>query len=199
MAKQTASQTVGPYFAYCLTEAERYGGRDIASNVLVAEETLGSRIRIEGRVFDGAGKPVPDAMIEIWQANAAGRYAHPEDMRAQAALDPSFKGFGRAGTDGNGRFFFDTIKPGALPGARGAQQAPHINVIVFARGMLVHAYTRLYFSDEQKANAADPALGLVHEARRKTLIAERRESDGRIGYWLDIRLQGEDETVFFDV
>jgi len=199
MAKQTASQTVGPYFAYCLTEAERYGGRDITSNVLATEATLGSRIRIEGCVLDGAGKPVPDAMIEIWQANAAGRYAHPEDTRAQAAIDPAFKGFGRAGTDGNGRFFFDTIKPGALPGTRGAQQAPHINVMVFARGMLVHAYTRLYFSDEQQANAADPTLGSVPEARRKTLIAERRESDGRIAYRLDIRLQGADETVFFDV
>jgi protocatechuate 3,4-dioxygenase alpha subunit len=199
MAKQTASQTVGPYFAYCLTEAERYGGRDIASNVLATEQTLGHRIRIEGRVLDGAGKPVPDAMIEIWQANAAGRYTHPEDKRARAALDPSFKGFGRAGTDGNGRFFFDTIKPGALPGTRGAQQAPHVSVIVFARGMLVHAYTRLYFSDEHTANAADPTLGSVPEARRKTLIAERRESDGQVAYHFDIRLQGADETVFFDL
>jgi protocatechuate 3,4-dioxygenase alpha subunit len=199
MPKQTASQTVGPYFAYCLTEAERYGGRDITSRVLTTEKTLGSRIRIEGRVLDGAGKPVPDAMIEIWQANAAGRYAHPEDARGQAALDPSFKGFGRAGTDGDGRFFFDTIKPGGLPGARGARQAPHINVIVFARGMLVHAYTRLYFSDEQKANAADPTLSSVPEARRQTLIAGRHESDGHTTYRLDIRLQGADETVFFDV
>ena len=199
MAKQTASQTVGPYFAYCLTEAERYGGRDIASNVLAADGTLGHRIRIEGRVLDGAGKPVPDAMIEIWQANAVGRYDHPEDTRAQAALDPSFKGFGRAGTDANGRFFFDTVKPGALPGTGWAQQAPHVNVIVFARGMLVHAYTRLYFADDHEANAADPVLASIPERRRGTLIAERRQSDGRVAYRLDIRLQGEYETVFFDV
>lgn len=199
MAKQTASQTVGPYFAYCLTEAERYSGHSVASNRLVADATLGSRIQIEGRVFDGAGKPVPDAMIEIWQANAAGRYAHPEDTRGHAPLDHSFQGFGRAGTDAAGGYFFDTIKPGAVPGTAGSPQAPHVNVVVFARGMLVHAYTRLYFSDEQSANAADLLLNSVPESRRRTLVAKRHESDGRIAYLFDIRLQGDGETVFFDV
>ncbi|HYG86505.1 MAG TPA: protocatechuate 3,4-dioxygenase subunit alpha [Azospirillum sp.] len=193
MPKQTPSQTVGPYFAYAMTP-EPYGRRGIAGNRLVDMETRGERIRIEGNVFDGEGKPVIDAMIEIWQANAAGRYHHPADTRETVALDPHFTGFGRAGTDGQGMFFFETVKPGAT----GAGHAPHINVTVFARGMPCHAFTRFYFADEAGANAEDPVLREVPAERRSTLVAERVETPGGIVYRLNIHLQGDGETVFFD-
>lgn len=189
--KQTPSQTVGPFFSLGLTRT--------AVNVLVSDRTEGERIRIEGRVFDGDGKPVPDAMIEIWQANSYGRYNHPEDKQ-EKPLDSNFTGFGRAGTDENGIFWFDTIKPGSVPGWGDSIQAPHINVTVFARGMLVHAFTRIYFADEP-ANGTDPVLSSVkNEARRATLIAGReQQTDGNKVYRFDIRLQGEQETVFFDM
>lgn len=191
---QTPSQTVGPYFAYGLTP-EQYGYplKSIAGGRLAGDDAEGERIRIEGRVFDGAGAVIPDAMIEIWQADAQGRYAHPADPRASNA---GFHGFGRfgTGTDPQNRFVFDTVKPGAP----GDGQAPHVNVIVFMRGMLLHAYTRLYFSDETAANAADPVLATVPEERRGTLIAERRDGPGGVVYRFDIRMQGDAETVFFD-
>jgi protocatechuate 3,4-dioxygenase alpha subunit len=188
--KQTPSQTVGPFFSLGLTRKR--------ANVLVSDATQGERIRIEGRVFDGEGKPVPDAMIEIWQANAHGRYHHPEDKQ-EKPLDSSFMGFGRCETDANGVYWFETIKPGSVPGSGSSPQAPHLNVIVFARGMLVHAFTRIYFADEP-VNQADPILSRVEDAaRRATLIARREETGDKPLYRFDIRLQGESETVFFDM
>ena len=141
--KQTPSQTVGPFYSIGLTDREM--------NTLVADSTQGQRIRIEGQVIEGDGKPVPDAMVEIWQANAYGRYNHPEDKQ-EKPLDGSFTGWGRSGTDPSGFYSFDTIKPGPVPASEPSVQAPHINMTVFARGMLVHAFTRIYFSDEP-ANA----------------------------------------------
>lgn len=189
MPHQTPSQTVGPYFYFALL----HGG----DNVLVDGATLGDRIRIEGHVWDGEGQPVTDAMVEIWQANAAGRYCHPEDDQDKT-LDPAFKGFGRVGTDESGTFFFETIKPGAVPGHGNELQAPHVNVTVFARGLLNHAYTRLYFDDEP-LNADDSVLASIEdEARRSTLIAMRNDGEPPV-YRFDIHLQGDEETVFFDV
>lgn len=191
---QTPSQTVGPYFAYGLTPQQYgYPMKEIASGRLADDGVEGERIRIEGQVFDGAGAVVPDAMIEIWQADAQGRYAHPADPRGSNA---DFRGFGRfgTGTDPQNRFIFETVKPGLV----GDGQAPHINVIVFMRGMLVHAFTRLYFSDEVSANAADPALSSVPADRRGTLIAERHDGPTGTVYRFDIRMQGDSETVFFD-
>ena len=190
----TPSQTVGPFFAYCLTP-KAYGYAEVVTNDLVTEDAAGERIRIEGRVFDGDGAPVNDSMIEIWQADAAGRYAHPADKQRPNA---KFTGFGRAGTDAEGRFSFSTIKPGAVSGPDGKPQAPHILVAVFARGLPQHAYTRIYFSDEP-GNANDPILALVPADRRGTLIAQREEKRDGPTYVFDIRLQGENETVFFDV
>lgn len=191
---QTPSQTVGPFFAYGLTpEQYGYDFKSLAGPELVRDETAGTRIRIEGRVFDGEGKPVPDAMIEIWQADGSGRYAHPADPRGSNA---SFKGFGRCGTgtDLDYRFWFDTVKPGSVDG----KQAPHVNVIVFMRGILSHAYTRIYFADEASANASDPVLASVPADRRQTLMAERVETSAGAVYRFDIHMQGERETVFFD-
>jgi len=192
--RQTPSQTVGPYFAYGLTP-EQYGYpfKELTRNRLCDADTDGERIRIVGRVFDGAGDVIPDAMIEIWQADAQGRYAHPADPRGS---NIGFKGFGRfgTGTDPENRFLFDTIKPGAI----GDGQAPHINVIVFMRGILLHAYTRLYFSDEAAANASDPVWSALDAGRRDTLIAERQETDDGVFYHFDIHMQGDRETVFFD-
>src|SRR5919197_3360987 len=145
------SQTVGPFFHDCLLRP------DARRNVLVQPETRGERIRIEGRVLDGDGVGVPDALVEIWQANSHGRYRHPADTRGTAALDPSFTGFGRSGTDEAGRYWFETIKPGAVPFDDARVQAPHICVMVFARGLLNHLVTRLYFADEL-ANETDPVL-----------------------------------------
>ena len=198
MAGQTASQTIGPYFAYGLTP-ETYGRAGICGNVLAADETKGCRLRIEGRVFDGAAKPVDDALIEIWQANAAGRYNHAADGREDVALDAGFTGFGRCATDADGRSWFDTIKPGRTPDRGNTLQAPHLNVIVMARGMLAHVFTRFYFSDEADANARDPVLESVAAKRRPTLIAVRDDRRGGAAvYRLDVHLQGDGETVFFD-
>lgn len=198
MLRQTPSQTIGPFFAYGLTPQE-YGKPGIAGNVLIGAQTQGERIRIQGRVLDGAGDAIGDALIEIWQANAHGRYRHPADERDEVALDEHFKGFGRAATDDNGLFWFETVKPGPVPGRGNSLQAPHVNVVVFSRGMLLHTFTRLYFSDETAANRNDPVLSSVDEARRGTLIAPRDETPGGLVYRFDIHLQGEQETVFFDV
>ncbi len=138
---------------------------------------------------------MPDAMIELWQANAHGRYNHPADERRDNLLDPDFKGFGRAGTDIGGGFVFQTVKPGAI----GDGQAPHINLILFMRGLLSHAYTRIYFSDETAANDSDPVLRAVEQGRRHTLIARSDETPGGVVYRFDIHMQGDAETVFFDV
>jgi protocatechuate 3,4-dioxygenase alpha subunit len=193
MSGITPSQTVGPYYAIALTPGD-YDWPASAGNNLVTPDASGERIRIEGRVLDGDGKPVNDAMIEIWQADAAGRYAHPADKRANP--NAAFKGFGRAGTDESGSYRFETVKPGAVVGPKGSQ-APHVVVAVFARGMLRQCYTRLYFSDEK--NEADPVLALVPQERRATLMARRQNGGAQAVYRFDIRLQSEGETVFFDV
>jgi protocatechuate 3,4-dioxygenase alpha subunit len=189
----TPSQTVGPFFKYGLTPGGQYDWNDAFTSNLITADVSGERIRIEGRVFDGDGVAVPDCMLEVWQADSQGRFADPQDKRALP--NAAFRGFGRCGTDNNGAYSFDTIKPGSVPDPDGKAQAPHILLAVFGRGMLRHLYTRIYFADEA-GNAADPVLALVPADRRATLIATRK-GDGV--YTLDIRLQGEGETVFFDV
>lgn len=200
--KQTASQTAGPYVHIGL--APHAAGFDIFQNnfgnVLAGAQTRGERITIEGRVFDGTGTPIRDALVEIWQANSVGKYNHPADTQAKD-LDPDFRGWGRAAADFNtGVYTFETVKPGAVPGRHGRLMAPHVNVWVVARGINIGLNTRLYFADEEAANAKDPVLNLIElEARRRTLLAPRSERDGRVVYTFDIRVQGDDETVFFDV
>ena len=188
MLKQTSSQTVGPFFSFGLVS-----GRE---NDLVNDRTRGERIYITGLVIDGDGEPIPDAMVEIWQADAQGHFNHPADPNHKKA-DKSFRGFGRSQTVEGGAFWFKTIKPGCVPWDDGQDQAPHVNVRVFARGMLIHAVTRLYFSDES-ANQTDPVLNSVDPKRRQTLIANREESEDLACYRFDIHLQGDGETVFFD-
>ena len=198
--KETASQTAGPYVHIGLIPQQ--AGFDIFEknfgNVLVTPETQGERIRIEGRVFDGLGEPLRDVLVEIWQANAAGKYNHPAD-RQDKPIDPHFRGWGRAGSDfETGLYSFETIKPGPVPGTNGATQAPHILIGFYSRGLLTHLYTRLYFSDEA-ANASDTVLALVPADRRDTLIAKKEQRDGTTVYRLDLSFQPEHETVFFDV
>jgi len=165
-------------------------------NILVDERTAGQRIRITGQVLDGEGKPVTDALIEIWQADAGGHFNHPADPdRSQA--DPHFRGFGRSQTEDDGRFKFETVKPGPVPGRAGGMQAPHVDLRVFARGMLIHVVTRLYFADEP-ANESDAVLNSVEPARRPTLIAALERTGDQPTYCFDIHLQGERETVFFE-
>jgi protocatechuate 3,4-dioxygenase, alpha subunit len=183
----TPSQTVGPFFHFALP----YPGGDTLTNAA----TLGEHITLEGRVTDGAGEPVTDALIEIWQANAQGRYNHPDDTQDRQ-LDPNFNGFGRACTDEQGHYRFHTIRPGAVPGPGGTQQAPHIAVSVLGRGIMKRMATRAYFEGDP-ANDADPILALIPSERRGTLIAARI-GDGA-AYRFDIRLQGDNETVFFDI
>ncbi len=186
----TPSQTVGPFFSFGLT-AENSSVRCIAG-----PQAKGERVVLACRVLDGDGAPVPDAMIEIWQADANGKYNHPDD-RQDKTVDPAFLGFGRMGTADDGNCSFETIKPGRVPGPGNVLQASHLNVAVFARGMLKQLYTRIYF-DGDPANQEDPVLALVPEDRRETLIA--RPDPGSPGVWrFDLHLQGESETVFFDV
>ncbi len=188
------SQTVGPFFLNCLLRD------DARRNVLVGPQTAGERIRIEGRVLDGDGVGVPDALVEIWQANAGGRYHHPADRRDDVPLDPDFIGFGRSGTEEAGAFWFETIKPGTVPFEGQRMQAPHIGVQVFSRGLINHLVTRLYFEGEP-ANASDPVLLRVPAERRGTLIAHRApDASAELAvYRFDIVLQGPGETVFFNV
>jgi protocatechuate 3,4-dioxygenase alpha subunit len=184
----SASQTIGPFFHNGML-------RDARRHTLIAPETEGQRIRLEGYVYDGDGQGVPDAMIEIWQANHHGRYRHPADQRA-APLDPAFSGFGRCGSDASGFYWFETIKPGRVPFDDRRMQAPHICVAVFARGLLNHLMTRIYFADEP-ANVEDPILGYVPTERQGTLMARRPGGD--TVYRFDIVLQGAGETVFFNI
>ena len=186
MSRVTGFQTVGPFFAVAL--------RTRALMQMVRDETRGERITIEGVLLDGAGSPMPDGLIEIWQADADGRYAHPDDPRG-AEADPSFSGYGWRHTNEDGGFRFDTIKPGAVETLDGRMQAPHIMVSVMGRGILTRFITRLYFEGDA-ANDRDPILALVPAPRRDTLIA-RRTGEGC--YRFDIRIQGPGETVFFDV
>ena len=182
MRGQTPSQTIGPFFAHALT-AGATAYRPPVCGDLADEACEGRPIRIEGRVVDGNGEGVSDGMVEVWQADARGEYRS----------DSGFRGFGRFGTDASGRFRVRTVKPGpAAPGA-----APHLHLAVFARGMLNHAFTRVYFSDESEANRSDPVLGSVPADRRETLVARCR--DGEAIYDFEIVLQGKRETVFFDV
>jgi protocatechuate 3,4-dioxygenase alpha subunit len=187
--KPTASQTVGPFFNFGLTTNLQLGN-------LAGPDVKGERIRLSFRVLDGDGVPAAgDAMIELWQADSAGRYAHPID--GQSADAGAFHGFGRLETDLSGCCTFETIKPGRVNAPDGSLQAPHINVTVFGRGLLAHLHTRVYFEGEP-ANAKDPVLALVPEERRATLLARQSETDPA-AWSFDIVLQGDGETVFFDV
>ena len=187
----TPSQTIGPFHRIMVPWE---GGAE-----LVAPDDPDA-IRIQGRILDGAGQPVDDSVVEIWQANLHGRYAHAEDTR-EVPLVEGFEGFGRAITDGEGRFSIVTVKPGCVPGPGDTVQAPHIALAVFARGLLKHLVTRIYFSDEASANENDPVLLSIEDAgRRQTLMAVKQEGDGTPPmYQFDIHLQGPRETVFFDV
>jgi protocatechuate 3,4-dioxygenase alpha subunit len=172
------------------------------SNVLAGSGTQGERIRIEGRVIDGSGTPVRDVLVELWQANASGKYNHPADGQDKP-LDPTFRGWGRACSDfKTGVWTFDTIKPGPVEGRGGRPMAPHLSLWIVARGINIGLNTRMYFSDEKDANAKDPVLNLIEwEVRRQTLIGERGSAlrDGIAVYKFDIHLQGPQETVFFDI
>ena len=188
----SSSQTIGPFFHDGLMRA------DAQRTQLALPATIGERIRITGHVYDGDGLAVTDAMLEIWQANHYGRYNHPADRR-DLPLDPSFPGFGRAATDAAGYYCFETIKPGRVPFDDQRLQAPHICVAVFARGLLNHAFTRLYFADEP-SNADDPVLQLVPTERRATLLARRAAAEnGVAAYDFKIVLQGAGEMVFFNL
>jgi protocatechuate 3,4-dioxygenase alpha subunit len=206
---QTPSQTVGPFFHYGLPwkgGADLVGQSDLGARpeLFLPEHYLlkpslargpvaGDIIEVLGQVRDGDGAPVPDAMIEIWQANAAGRYASADDPRSELARDPNFIGFGRASTGADGVYRFRTIRPGRVPGPGNSLQAPHLAVGIFGRGLLKRLVTRLYFADAPE-NADDPILALVPEERRATLIARKVD-----GLWrFDIVLQGAAETVFFE-
>jgi protocatechuate 3,4-dioxygenase alpha subunit len=182
----TPSQTVGPFFHDALLGEDR-------SELVPPDHPLG--VRIEGTVYDGAGEPVPDAMVEMWQANEAGRYDDPTDDSEDLALDPeNFSGFGRSGTNADGTFSFLTVNPGPVPGPDGGLQAPHIMVSVFARGLLKRLVTRIYFPDEEESNAKDPVLSSIDDPEfRKTLVAN--DEGGVLRF--DVHLQGENQTAFF--
>ena len=198
MAKQTASNTIGPFFHHIMTP-EDHDCVGITDNRMAEKLTKGERIKVEGRILDGDGKPLRAAMLEIWQANAAGRYNAPQDARNDVKLDKKFTGFGRVSAGNRGKFEFETIKPGAVPSSGNAPQAPHINLTLFAAAIHSHLYTRLYFSDETDANDIDPVLSSVGEKRRVTLIAKRKNTKDGPVYRFDVKLGGDSETVFFDV
>jgi protocatechuate 3,4-dioxygenase alpha subunit len=185
----TPSATAGPFLHLGLTEHH--------SVTQIAGPTVkGERICLRCRIWDAEGSPVTDAMIEAWQADAEGRYHHPDDPRGKDC-DPAFLGFGRAATDETGCCIFETVKPGRVPAPDGRLQAPHISIAIYARGILLQLQTRVYFAGDA-ANEADPVLALVPEERRNTLLAARENSDPPC--WVfEIRLRGENETVFFDV
>ncbi|MBJ7437480.1 MAG: protocatechuate 3,4-dioxygenase subunit alpha [Sphingopyxis sp.] len=208
---QTPSQTVGPFFHYGLPWK---GGADLVgvselgarADLFPAEHYIlaqpaeraaprGDVVEVAGRILDAESSPVPDAMVEIWQANSDGRYASPDDRREVVPLDPNFIGFGRSSTNADGSWRFRTIRPGRVPGPGNSLQAPHVALSIFGRGLLKRLPARLYFAGDP-ANAEDPIMALVPEERRSTLIAEQ-QSDG--SWWLDIRLGGAGETVFFDL
>ena len=183
--RASTSQTIGPYL--------RIGLEWMQIEDLAPKGVSGERVSVRGRVIDADGKPVNDAAVEIWQANGHGRYSSPEDKQDKP-LEAAFRGYGRSLTDDEGAFRFITIKPGRVPGPGGKQQAPHLNVTVFMRGLLKQLQTRMYFPDDA-ANAEDPIFALVPAERRQTLVA-RRAGDGRLEW--NIVLQGKNETVFFD-
>jgi protocatechuate 3,4-dioxygenase, alpha subunit len=192
--QQTPSQTVGPYFAYGLCpEQYNFDFKSLFSASIADHEAAGEHISIVGQVFDGDGKVVGDAMLEISQVDSEGRYP-----TSRAEVEASgFRGFARVGTgtDAHQRFIVETVKPGRAS----ADEAPHLNVILTMRGMLLHTFTRIYFDDETAANEADAVLASVPAERRATLIARRERAAGKTVYRFDIHMQGEQETVFFDL
>ena len=200
--KESPSQTAGPYIHIGATpnwvEITGVWDEDLGL-VLVGPETKGERIIVKGRIFDGSGNPIKDALIEIWQADAEGLYNSPEEKRGKA--DPNFVGWGRQPTDGTtGEYRFETIKPGSVPYKDGRPMAPHITFWIVARGINIGLHTRMYFGDEEAANAECPVLARIeHKYRLATLIASRGEENGLPIYTFDIHLQGEKETVFFDI
>ena len=199
---ETPSQTGGPYVHIGLMPNQ--AGIEVFQhsfdNQLAKAEIQGERIRLEGQVFDGLGLPLRDVLVEIWQADANGVYPSQADTQGKQA-DPNFFGWGRAAADfESGIWHFNTIKPGVVPGRKGSKQAPHIALVIFARGINLGLHTRVYFEDEVEANANDPLLnGIEWAPRRQTLIANREERDGQVIYRFDIRIQGENETVFLDI
>jgi protocatechuate 3,4-dioxygenase alpha subunit len=202
--KETPSQTAGPYVHIGLIPQQ--AGFDIFENpfgnVMAGRTTQGERIRVEGRVLDGLGAPCRDVLLEAWQANASGRYNHPADQQRDKPLDPDFRGWGRTGTEfTTGMYQFETIKPGPVIGRRGYKpMAPHINIWLVARGINTGLSTRMYFDDEAALNDQDPVLRMIEPAvRRQTLLARRETRGQGTVYVFDIRLQGEQETVFFDI
>jgi protocatechuate 3,4-dioxygenase alpha subunit len=184
----TPSQTVGPFLAVGLRWAD--------GPFVVPPDTPGS-IVIEGRVLDGAGQPVPDALVETWQSDPDGRFDHPDDPRGPVAAAASFRGFGRSATDPDGNYRIVTLRPGPLPCPGGGTEAPHLDVSVFARGLLDRVVTRIYLADEAEANAGDPVLASIADPGRTATLIAADEGGGRFRF--DIRLQGDGETVFFDV
>jgi protocatechuate 3,4-dioxygenase, alpha subunit len=190
----TPSQTIGPFFHYALVERKL--------SELVAPDHP-EAVRIEGTVYDGAGDPVPDAMVEIWQADGEGRYDDDDDEepaggREDPPPDPeAFCGFGRSGTDPGGKYSFVSVKPGPVPGPDGNLQAPHVMVCVFARGLLKRLVTRIYFPDEEEANAADPVLSSIEVPEFRSTLVAREEGGGLLRF--DIHLQGESQTAFFEL
>jgi len=198
--KETPSQTAGPYVHIGL--APGAAGFDIYRQELgwdiAGPNAKGERIRVEGCVIDGMGSPIKDVLLEAWQANADGIYAHPEH---EGDVEDGFRGWGRVITDfETGEWAFDTIKPGPVKTADGKVMAPHISLWIVSRGINIGLQTRLYFDDETDANAKDPIINLIEwERRRQTLIARKTERDGKPVYRFDIKLQGQDETVFFDI
>jgi protocatechuate 3,4-dioxygenase alpha subunit len=183
----TPSQTVGPFFHEALLDEDR------SEELVLPDHRLA--VRIEGKVYDGAGEPVPDAMVEIWQANESGRYIDPTDYPEDLPHElDTFSGFGRSGTDAEGRFSFVTVRPGPIP--NGSLQAPHIMVSVFARGLLKRLVTRIYFPDEEESNARDPVLSSIEDPEfRKTLVAH--DEGGALRF--DVHLQGDNQTAFFEL
>jgi protocatechuate 3,4-dioxygenase, alpha subunit len=200
--KESPSQTAGPYIHIGATpnwvEITGVWDEDLGL-VLVDPETKGERILVKGRIFDGSGHPIRDALVEIWQVDAEGLYNSPEEKRGTA--DPNFVGWGRQPTDGTtGEYRFETIKPGRVPYKDGRPMAPHITFWIVARGINIGLHTRMYFGDEEAANAECPVLARIeHKYRLETLIASRGEENGLPTYTFDIHLQGEKETVFFDI
>jgi protocatechuate 3,4-dioxygenase, alpha subunit len=184
----TPSQTVGPYF--------KIGLQWLHCDNLAPEGVWRERVVVQGRVLDGDGVPVPDAVLEIWQANSHGKYVHPEDQQDKP-LDPRFRGYGRVPVNQDGVYRFTTIKPGSVPGPEGREQAPHLVISIFMRGLLKRLVTRMYFAGDAR-NSADPILNLVEIERRTTLMASP-STDGQSLLEWNVMLQGANETVFFDI
>lgn len=187
----TPSQTVGPFYHFALERPEW--------SDLTIGGVRGEKIRIEGRITDGEGAPCPDAFLEIWQADAGGKYDHPDDTQDKKP-DPRFRGFGRASADKDGVYRFTTIMPGRVPGPGNTLQAPHINVSVFARGLLKQLVTRIYFADHAEANEVDPVLSRIDDpVVRRTIVAQKNDGGGIPTYRFDVILQGKGETAFFEI